>query len=281
MQISDNGPPFDSKRMDNFAKIKDIELRRLPPYHPSSNPAETFMRPLGKGMKIGAKTGIPEKESLKSVIQSYRQTPHPATGLPPAAMIFRDGFRGDFPRQQISDSEIDAAKLRDSHLRQINEGKINSSKYRSQSGLEIGDMVYVRNFNRRRKFDPLFLEVPFVITDINKVGNKMQVQQVNDEVTYWRHPDDLKRYYGEIVGPGTDIQQEDTNEVPTFHEDSYDDTSYFQQQVEDRPALDEDQGPVEQEVPQLRRSTRTATQNPRYFNDEFVVNNVSRCVVWV
>ena len=32
VQISDNGPPFDSKRMDGFAKSRDIELQKNPPH---------------------------------------------------------------------------------------------------------------------------------------------------------------------------------------------------------------------------------------------------------
>ncbi|CAB3984514.1 Retrovirus-related Pol poly from transposon [Paramuricea clavata] len=75
VQISDNGPPFNSIQMQNFAKTKDIKLQKSPPLQPSSNPVETFMRPLGKAMKTGHHSGIPEKESLKNVLKNYRQTP--------------------------------------------------------------------------------------------------------------------------------------------------------------------------------------------------------------
>ena len=100
IQISDNGPPFNCKRMNQFASQREIELRMTPPHHPSSNPAETLMRTLGKGMKIGAKQGALERETLKRTINIYRQTPHPATGLPPASVLFRDGYRGDFPTSE-------------------------------------------------------------------------------------------------------------------------------------------------------------------------------------
>ncbi len=58
VQISDNGPPFNSARMQKFAASRSIELRHTPPLHPSSNPLETFMRPLGKAMKIGHQEGV-------------------------------------------------------------------------------------------------------------------------------------------------------------------------------------------------------------------------------
>ena len=51
-QLSDNGPPFNSKEMEVFAEKRDIELKKTPPLHPQANPAETFMKSLEKTMKI-------------------------------------------------------------------------------------------------------------------------------------------------------------------------------------------------------------------------------------
>ena len=79
--------------MHHFTANKSIKLQMAPPLHPSSNPVETFMRPLGKAMKIAHQTGTSEREALESTLNSYRHTPHPASGIPPAAMMFRDGQR--------------------------------------------------------------------------------------------------------------------------------------------------------------------------------------------
>ena len=46
-QISDNGPPFNSKKMTEFAAQNNIELQKSTPLYPFSNPVETFMRTLG------------------------------------------------------------------------------------------------------------------------------------------------------------------------------------------------------------------------------------------
>ena len=112
-QISDNGPPFNSMKMSQFAKDRDINMRLIPPLHPSSNPVENFMRPLGKGMKIGAGNGRDERETLNEMLGNYQQTPHPATGIPPVSMMFRDGFKSKFPRQVVSENQVTAAKLKD------------------------------------------------------------------------------------------------------------------------------------------------------------------------
>ena len=117
VQISNNGPPFNSIQMHNFAKTKDIKLQTTPPLQPTSNPVETFMRPLGKAMKTGRHNGMPENESPKNVLRSYRQTPHTATGLPPATMIFCHGQRLDFPRRHATDKEVAKARVKQTRRR--------------------------------------------------------------------------------------------------------------------------------------------------------------------
>ena len=56
--------------------------------NPSSNSAETFMMPLGKAMKVDKFDRISEKYALQNLLNNYRDTPHPATGVPPASMLF-------------------------------------------------------------------------------------------------------------------------------------------------------------------------------------------------
>ena len=110
VQILDNGPPFNSKKMTEFAQQRDITLRTTPPLHPPSNPAETFIRTLGKGMRISNINSQSEKEVLKELLSTYRQTPHPSTKVPPASSLFRDGQRKNFPRRIISDQQIQDSK---------------------------------------------------------------------------------------------------------------------------------------------------------------------------
>ena len=80
--------------MKNFTQNKNAEMKKIPPLHlssnPSSNPMETLMWPLGKTMKIAHLHHQPEKKALESFLQNYRDAPHPATGVSPAAMMFRD-----------------------------------------------------------------------------------------------------------------------------------------------------------------------------------------------
>ena len=98
--------------MQNFAKTKDIKLHKSP-LHPASDPVENFMRPLDKAVKTGRHNGIPENESQKNFVKNYRQTPHPATGLPPEAMSFPHGQRVDFPKGRATDQEMTRAREAD------------------------------------------------------------------------------------------------------------------------------------------------------------------------
>ncbi|CAB4011689.1 Transposon Tf2-9 poly [Paramuricea clavata] len=224
VQISDNGPPFNSAQVHDFATSKSIKLQKAPPLHPSSNPVETFMRPLGKAMKIAYQTRAPEKETLERTLNNYRHTPHPATGIPPAAMMFRDGQRYDFPRTYATEEDVRRA--------------------RKKSNFNIGDKVRVRNYQKSRKFDPVFLGEPFKIIDINDEGNKHIVEHQENGFSLCRHPDDVK----------------------PFIEPNYIEVEDVQWPVGDEGDVAEDLG-IEKSgetAPTLRRSERKKTPNPRY-----------------
>ena len=53
---TDNGPPFHSQEFSRFSKDRGIQHKRVFQYHPQANPAETFMKPLGKALKIAQQT---------------------------------------------------------------------------------------------------------------------------------------------------------------------------------------------------------------------------------
>ena len=153
--------------MKNFAGSRDIEIKYNTPHHPSSNPVENFMRPLGKAMKIGRQQGHNEEKSLQSALNSYRQTPHPSTNIAPAAFLFRDGMKTNMPRISATDDDIKVATERDLKLKKANEEMINSSKYKKRSKFNVGDTVLIRNFKRHIKFDPIFVDIPYHVKNVD------------------------------------------------------------------------------------------------------------------
>ena len=149
-------PPFNSAKMQEFTEKRGIEMRTTPPYFPNANPAEVFMKTVGKTMKTALHSKVSEEEALEQALSNYRQTPHPATGLQPGAVLFRDGMRCDFPRKAVSEKQVCVARNRDYEQKKEKEEDVNASKYRKASDFFPGDLVLIRNHNAMSKFDPKF-----------------------------------------------------------------------------------------------------------------------------
>ena len=64
------------------------------------------MKSIGKAMKVGRQTKASESDSLREALKTYRQTPHPATGIPPANILFRDGVTDKFLRKSSTTDDI-------------------------------------------------------------------------------------------------------------------------------------------------------------------------------
>ena len=148
------------------------------------------MWPLGQAMKIAHMNKNSEKETLNQLLNNYGDTPHTATGLPPAAMLFRDGKWTVFPRKIVTCSDVSLARERDKQMTQERTGKINTSKYKKQDQINVGDKALIRNHTKQCKFDPLFLAQPYSVID----GNRNYVTVTNDAEgrTPKRHRDNLK-----------------------------------------------------------------------------------------
>ena len=198
VQISDNGPPFNSEKMRQFTSSHGIETRFSAPYFPSQNPAETFMKTVGKSMKIANRTNESEESCLQKALISYCQNPHTSTGIPPANFLFRDGVRSHFPRKGASQSEVGEARRTDEENKRSNEGKVNSSKYRKKSLISPGDVVIVRDCSRKSKFDPIFLTNPFVVISIDEISKKVILEGLKSNKLVVRHLDDVKEFHGTL-----------------------------------------------------------------------------------
>ena len=186
-QLSDNGPPFNSHAMENFAKSRNIELQKIPPLHPSANPVETFMKPLGKTMKTAKQTNISEKTALQQLLDNYRDTPHPATGIPPAAMLFRDGQHSVFPRRSVTQAQVDQARTSmqiQNFIGKIRSTRQNTAHQRSSR----------QNFRKTLKFDPTYIPEKYTIRNTTGQGRIIVVERESDGTTLHRHPDHLKRF---------------------------------------------------------------------------------------
>ena len=186
---TDNGPPFNSDEFKQYSDERGIEHVKTFPYHPQANPAETFMKPLGKAMKAAHYDKVDKDNALNQLLSSYRATPHPATGEAPGAIMFRSGYKTEFPQKDLSDESVKAAFNHDQQQKIERGANINASKHRKPSNYAVGDKVLVRN-QRSSKFQPLFGPEVYEIVSIGNGG--AIVENCVDGSLFRRHFDDLK-----------------------------------------------------------------------------------------
>ena len=254
-QLSDNGPPFNSAAMNSFAEKRGINLKKIPPLHPSSNPVETFMRPLGKAMKIGRTNHKTENNTIQQLLKDYRDTPHPSTGISPSAMMFRDGQRGAFPRNTATADQVAEARRIDSEEKHSRQTANNARKYVRKTVLQIGDSVLMRNYQRTMKFDPIFKPDICKVCVVNSTS--ITVENAAGK-RFIRHPDDLRqvtpvRIDSEVNNDTVIVEDTLTCEHDTNY-DSNDEPLIFQPHTE-----------------QLRRSNRATRPNQMYTGEQWVV----------
>ena len=188
---TDNGPPFDSRAFGEFSATTGTRHIKTFPYHPQANPAETFMKPLGKCMKIAHHNNVNKNRALNQLLSNYRATPHSSTGVPPGDILFRSGYRAGLPATDpLTDEQVEEARRKDIEQRTARTDKLNTSKYRKEDDIQVGDTVYTRINNRTSKFQPIFDPTPRTVTSVGKGG---VICTDETGTAQRRHLDDVKK----------------------------------------------------------------------------------------
>ena len=191
---SDNGPPFNSQAFYDFSQSHGINHKKVFPYHPQANPVETFMKPLGKTMKIAHYQNQDKTFALNDLLASYRATPHPATGHKPGDLIFQHGYSHQFPPVTPPQNIIPDAHQNDILQRLKRQERINSSIHRKTSNIKPGDTVIIKNQHRQRKFHPYFGPEQYKV--ISKAGQHgLNLEHITNNHAVTRHTDDVKLVY--------------------------------------------------------------------------------------
>ena len=251
---TDNGPPFNSADFERFNNENGIEHIKTFPYHPQANPAECFMKPLGKTMKAAAYNKKDQEKALNTLLSNYRATPHNSTNIAPGAIMFRHGYTKDFPRTEISDKKINEGRNLDESKKEARKEKVNSSRHRSKC--EVGDTVLIKN-NCKSKFQPLFGPTEYEVIE-KKDGGVIAVSR-GDNTSARRHLDDVKQVPRTIPSEVEPENPFNTHPIVTPQADeSSEDPS---------PEEEADTALAGQEP--LRRSKRKKYANPKF--DDYVL----------
>jgi len=82
------------------------------------------MKTVGKTMKVTHNSKASETRPLRDTLTTYLQTPHPATGISLANMVFRDGIKSQFVKKSSSDSEVMEARKKDENIKTERQEKV-------------------------------------------------------------------------------------------------------------------------------------------------------------
>ena len=195
---------------------------------------------------------------------------------------------------------------RHKQMKQERTDKINTSKYKKQAQIYVGNKVLIKNHTKQCKFAPLFLAQPCSVIDVNR--NYLTVTNDPDGKTFKTHRDDLKLLPFDSQTQDDLVKCRDNDSNTSYYRSRYDIENYgeFPRQIEEkrsdleRPFLFQDSccAPREPDVKRtsrcrkidemrsgtenlclnsalsptnkIRQSKRTKRPNPRYYNQDII-----------
>ena len=99
--MHDGGAPYNSEDWRKYAKEQGFKSHLCTPEHPEGNGiAERFMGLLVKMIHAAKVENKDPRLEIKRRLMNYRNTPHPATGVAPAELMFRRTAKSRIPRKQ-------------------------------------------------------------------------------------------------------------------------------------------------------------------------------------
>ena len=262
---TDNGPPFNSQEFARYSGSKGIEHVESYPYHPQGNPCETFMKPLGKALKAAYYNRDSAQLALDELLMAYRSTPHPATKSTPGDLLFRHGYRSDFPKTAGNAEEVQVAGEHDKRQKQDRKAKVNSSSKRIPMKVKAGDKVLLKAYPKGSKFQPVFSEEVYEVVQIEEKGVIVKDSKGGQKR---RHKDDIKPHH-EVEDQ--DRGEEECNESETVAEREVVEEIYEigeneiegEEPLNTQPHPDENpaQGDEDEPVPGNRETTQRPQRN--------------------
>ena len=176
--VSDNGPPFPSKELQDYLQSNGIKAIFSAPYHPASNgAAERFVKTLKRGLKKSA--GKSKLHKLHEFLLTYRSTPHSVTGQTPSELLLGRRIR----------TRLDLVRPdRRARISRQSQG------VQHPRAFVVGDLVIARDYRNVRK--PGWVQ-GVIVSQASPVTYQVQVEVGNEVVVWKRHVDQLRACEGE------------------------------------------------------------------------------------
>jgi hypothetical protein len=143
---SDNGPPFQGEDFAEFCREFGIKHRKITPAWPQSNgQVENFNKNLKRLIQRSYISGVDWRAELNSFLRSYRNTPHSATKVAPAQLIFNNCNSSKLPITFILDSSrsdlVKEARNNDIESKQRIKSYLDIKRGAKEHDLKVNDKV--------------------------------------------------------------------------------------------------------------------------------------------
>jgi transposase InsO family protein len=185
---SDNGPQFVSQEFEEYMKSNGIELLHSTPRWPQANgEVERQNATLLKAMRAACVENKDWRKEMRVFLRAYNTTPHSTTHVSPAELMFKRTLRTELPTFRQTE---DNPEMRDSVAKKQVQVQEQKAK-RQASGIEVGDLVLLKQEKKSNKLSPTFHLQPGEI--IEKKGTQVTVRMASGG-EYKRNISHVKKY---------------------------------------------------------------------------------------
>ena len=165
---SDNGPPFNSHKFEEFSQEEGFKHRKVTPGWAEANgDVERFMQRIKKTARIAALEGKPVRDEVGRGVRAYRATEHATTGVSPNKLMFGRELRGKFPEVKRQPKHPDDTVIRHNDKKRKLKMKQYADKRRHTAVMKIkvGDTVLCKQ-ERKHSLTPLYDPDPMVVIGV-------------------------------------------------------------------------------------------------------------------
>ena len=188
-----------------YMKENGIEHRTVTPLWPQANgEIERQNRTLLKAMKIAYSKGQNWRKELPKFLLAYRSTPHSATGVSPAELLYNRKIRTKLP--ELSDNsrpQTESVRDRDAEKKELGKLYSDAKRHAAESNISVGDEVLLKQ-KHQNKFTTTFEPTPYEV--IGKHGNQLVMQSPDKSRVVKRNITHTRPYQR----PEPDAQKEKT-----------------------------------------------------------------------
>ena len=202
----DNGPPYNGREWQAFAKEQGFKPKACSPEHPESNGiAERFMSVLVKVIHAAVAEGKDPRLEVRKRLLNYRNTVHPSTGASPASLMMGRDIRTKLPavfEKPMDKMHVDA-RAKDEETRQKRKARADKDKRAKDKEYAKGDKVLLSQ--RKKVSTPPFNPIPFEVEDVKhdqviiKKGGKKLIRNKAQLKLLKPRPERLQKKHGVVA----------------------------------------------------------------------------------